>query len=57
LADFIFFYFLFVAQLHAWVACIALPIGLAVVPTQGFILLLPFFLLFIENKHALAQRG
>ena len=26
----------FVAQLHACVVCIALPVGLAVVPTRGF---------------------
>ena len=45
---FFFLSFLFVAQLHACVVCIALPIGLVVVPTQGFIL----FLLFLENKHS-----
>ena len=33
MADFVFF---IVAQLHACVLCIALPVGLVVVPTQGF---------------------
>ena len=40
------FYFLFlfiVAQLHACVVCIALPAGLAVVPTWGFYF---FFVVF-----------
>jgi len=32
----ILFSFFIVAQLHACVLCIALPAGLAVVPTQGF---------------------
>ena len=34
MADFISF-FIVVAQLHACVVCISLPVGLAVVPTQG----------------------
>ena len=35
LEDFIFFFLFIVAKLHACVVCIALPAGLAVVPTQG----------------------
>ena len=51
--------FLFiVAQLHAYVVCIALPAGLAVVPTQGsYFVFVVFCVLFLENKYALAQRG
>ena len=56
------FYFLFsfiVAQLHACVVCIALPTGLAVVPTQGsyFVFFCCFFrVLFLEKIYALARR-
>ena len=55
LADFIFFFIFIVAQLNACVFCIALLVGLAVVPLRVPILLLLLF--FIENKHVLAQRG
>ena len=55
------FYFLFlfiIAQLHACIICIALPGGLAVVPTQGFYFVpVVFVVLFLENKYALAWRG
>ena len=43
------FYFLFsfiAAQFHACVVCIALPIGLAVVPTQGSYFVFVVFLFF-----------
>ena len=36
LADFISLFPFIISQLHACVVCIALPAGLAVVPTQGF---------------------
>ena len=40
------------AQLHACVVCIALPSGLAVVPTQGLYFAFAIFslLLFLENN-------
>ena len=53
----LFSFFLFiVAQLHACVVCIALPAGLAVVPTQGFYFAFAFFFLILKNKYALARR-
>jgi len=53
------FFFLFiVAQLHACVFCIALPMYLVVVPTQGFYFFFVVFLvLLLENKYALTQKG
>ena len=57
LAGFIFFFLFLVAQLHACVVCIALPASLAMVPTQGFYFAFAAFLLFLENKYALARRG
>jgi len=56
LADFIFIFFI-VAQHHACVVFIALPADLAMVLTQGFYFAFAFFLLFLENKYSLAQRG
>jgi len=44
--DFIFFFLFIVAQLHACVVCIAIPAGLAVVPTQRFYFAFAIFLLF-----------
>jgi len=46
------FSFFIIAQLHACVVCIALPAGLAVVPTQGFYFAFAIFslLLFLENN-------
>jgi len=57
LADFIFSFLFIFDQLHACVVCIALPVGLAVVPTQGSYFAFAIFLLFLENKYALARRG
>ena len=53
----LFFFLFLVAQLHACVVCIALPASLAMVPTQGFYFAFAAFLLFLENKYALARRG
>ena len=54
------FYFLFpfiVVQLHACVVCIALLVGLAVVPTSGFYFVFVLFCFILEKKYALARRG
>ena len=39
-------FFFVVAQLHACVVCLALPAGLAVVPTQGSYFAFAFFFVF-----------
>ena len=44
------FSFFIVAKLHACVVCIALPAGLAVVPTQGFHFAFAIFFLFVFRK-------
>jgi len=54
---FYFLYLFILAQLHVGVVCIALPAGLAVVPTQDSYFAFAVFLWFSENKYALAQRG
>jgi len=53
----IFFLFFIVARLHACAVCIALPAGLAVVPTQGFYFAFAVFLLFLEKKICFGSEG
>ena len=48
LADFIFFFI--VTQLHACVVCIALPAGLAMVPSQGFYFVFVVFFCVVFRK-------
>jgi len=56
--DFIFFFPFIVIELHACVVCIALPAGLAGVPTWGFyFVFVVFCVVFRKKKYALAQKG
>jgi len=54
------FCFLFpfiVAQLHACVLCIALPAGLAVVPTQGFYFVFAIFFVIFRKQICFSSEG
>ena len=54
------FYFLFlfiVSQLHACVVCIALPAGLAVVPTRGFYFVFVVFCVVFRKQICFGSEG
>ena len=57
-ADFIFFFFLFiVAQFHACIVCIALPAGLAMVPTQDSYFAFAVFFVVFRKQICFGSKG